>query len=121
MGKDPEKSGSTEGMKEDIDDMLVGAGKNPQQLRILLQFLEEMIRIAVPCTNKVTGEIRAPKGQLPLSQLSTDIRGAIDRIDGAFAETMSYTAWIQVFQEGYRRVKRTLEQMGITEINESLR
>jgi len=115
MPKDPEKFGSTESAKEDIDDMLVGAGHNPQRLQVLLRFFEEMMSIAKPFTNIETGEIRAPKGKLPISSLTPTIKQGVDRIDAAFVDTMSYAAWIQVFKEGYQRVKKKLEQIGGSE------
>ena len=112
MPKGPEKFGSTESAKEDIDDMLVGAGRNSQRLQVLLVFFEEMIKIANPFTNIDTGEIRAPKGQLPISQLTPTVKQGVESIDIAFVDTMSYIAWVQTFQEGYQRVKKKLEEIG---------
>ncbi|MDD4628645.1 MAG: hypothetical protein PHE68_04620 [Candidatus Peribacteraceae bacterium] len=106
--KDPEKFGATEAAKENIDDMIVGARGNPQKLHILLRFFEEMIHIAEPFSNAVTGEIRSPKGRLPIEKLPREIRQSINRMDNAFLETMSFTQWMQVFREGLERVRRKL-------------
>jgi hypothetical protein len=120
--KDPEKFGSTEVAKENIDDMIVGARGSPQKLHILLKFFEEMIRLAAPFTHAVTGEIRAPKGRLPVERLSPEIRRGIDLIDSAFVETMSYTGWVQVFREGMKKVRRKLGAGGgVSDSGEKLR
>ena len=120
--KDPETFGSTEAAKENIDDMIVGSQGNPRKLQVLLQFFQEMIRIAEPFTNPATGAITAPKGRLPIEQLLLTLRQTIGRIDGAFVETMSYTCWIQVFQEGIAKAKKRLGPSGeVSETNERLR
>lgn len=108
--KDPEKYGASESIKEDIDDIMVQIGNNTTTLKLLLQFFKEMFEIAKPFTNEKTKKIHAPNGQLPIHKLTPSLRNGIDKIDGAFVETMSYTEWIQVFIDGYKRVKLKLEQ-----------
>ena len=108
--KDPEKYGAAESIKEDIDDIMVQIGNNTTTLKLLLQFFKEMIEISKPYTDEKTKRIHAPNGKLPIHKLTPALKDQIDRIDGAFVETMSYTEWIQVFIDGYKRVKLKLEQ-----------
>ncbi|MDP7476826.1 MAG: hypothetical protein QF442_00085 [Candidatus Peribacteraceae bacterium] len=122
MPKDPERYGFAESADEDIDDMLVGAGRNPKRLQVLLALFEEMINIAMPFTNKETGEIRAPKERLPITQLTPAVKQGVDNIDCAFVDTMSYTTWVQLFHEGYNRVRKKFEQVvGADGLGENLK
>lgn len=108
--KDPEKYGARESIGEDIDDIIVQIGNDTTTLKLLLQFFKEMFEIAKPFTNEKTKRIHAPNGQLPIRKLTPALKGRIDKIDGAFVETMSYSEWIQVFINGYKKVKLNLEQ-----------
>jgi len=108
--RDPEKCGAAESIKEDIDDMLIQIGKDTTTLKYLLQFFKEMFEIAKPYTDEKTKKIHAPNGQLPIHKLTPALKDRIDKVDGAFVETMSYTEWIQTFIDGYKRVKLKLEQ-----------
>lgn len=108
--KDLEKFDSSESIKEDIDDIIVQIGNDTTTLKLLLQFFKEMFEIAKPFTDEKTKNIHAPNGQLPIHKLTPTLKKEIDKIDGAFVETMSYSEWIQVFIDGYKRVKLKIEQ-----------
>ena len=113
--KDPEKYGATESISEDIDDIMVQAGNDITTLKLLLQFFKEMFEISKPFTDKNTKRIKAPNGKIPINKLSPGLKQKIDSIDGAFVETMSYTEWIQVFIDGYKKIKQKLEQSSVIE------
>ncbi len=109
MPKDPENFGGTESVAEDLDDMLVQAGDNTAQLKLLLAFFQQMFEIAKPFTDEKTKKIHAPNNILPITNLDPRIIKGINELDGAFIETMRHAEWITVFSDGYKRVKAKLE------------
>lgn len=118
--KDPENFGGAESSVEGLDDMIVGAGNDPTQLKSLLQFFEEMYEIAKPFADKATGKITIPGGLIPVDTLSPGLRAKIDAIDKVYVDTMRYTEWMNVFVDGHRRIKKKLEQQALR-INNGLR
>lgn len=116
--KDPEKFGGAESSVEGLDDMMVQAGNNLVQLNLLLKFFEEMYEIAKPYADQKNGKINVPGKKIPIDRLSPQLKASIDAIDSAFVETMRYSEWIQVFIEGYKRIKKKIEQQKTNIYNE---
>ena len=112
MTKDPERYGSIDSVAEDIDDMVVQAGTDPRQLKILMCFFKAMFELAKPFTDSQK-KISAPNGRLPVENVDPRIIRAVSEIDGAFVETMQHCQWIEVFADGYKKCKQKLEQGGV--------
>ncbi|HBB02829.1 MAG: hypothetical protein US89_C0007G0011 [Candidatus Peregrinibacteria bacterium GW2011_GWF2_38_29] len=119
--KDPEKFGGAESKVEGLDDMMIYAGGDISKLKLLLQFFEEMYEIAKPFADKKTGKISAPNKKLPINKLTPALRLRINKIDFAFIDTMSYTEWIQIFIDGYKAVKKKINQQKIFNMKSGLK
>ncbi|MBT3349387.1 hypothetical protein HN954_00515 [bacterium] len=113
MPKDPEKFGGMDSISEDLDDLIVGAlALDKKYLKVLMLFFKEMFEIAKPFTNLESKKITAPGGKLPVDGIDPRMIQMINKIDGAFIETIRMTEWIIAFSEGYNRCKKKLAEEG---------
>lgn len=113
MTKDPEKFGGPDSVSEDVEDIINGAAVLDQKyLKALMLFFKEMFEIAKPFTDPESKKIIVPGGKISIDSIDVRIVKMINKIDGAFVETIRMAEWITVFSEGYKRCKRKLEQIG---------
>lgn len=95
---------------EDQEDMLVAAGKDLTALLMLKKCYEEMMVIAEPFS-EASGKIKIPGSGLPFEKISEAVKMAVNRMDGAFIETMAMTEFMQVFRDGLEGVVKKIEKL----------
>ncbi len=100
---------SKELANEDMDTMITGAGSNLELLLTLQKFYQQMIEIAKPFIQN--GRISAPEGRIPIEKLSPQIVETINKMDGAFIETMQYSEWLETFYDGLKAVNKKIAQL----------
>ena len=109
--KDPEKSGLANSVAENLDDMTTQARNDPSKLLALMQLFKDMYRISKPFIDPKTKKIQAPNDRIPTESLDPFLVKAINKLDGAFIETLSYNEFPEVFVDSYNAVKKKLDNL----------
>jgi len=97
-------------IKENNDDMIVAAGRDITALLMLKKCYDELIVIAKPYTD-AEGRIFAPSGLLPVDKISNDAKVAVNKMDGAFLETVAMTEFMVSLKEGLNAVVEKIAKM----------
>ncbi len=112
MGLDDSKNSLRlgESASEDQEDVLTAAGKDLAALLMLKKCYEEMVAIARPFSDQ-QGKIKAPANRLPFERISSPVQTAVNKLDGAFIESMAMMEFIKVFEDGLTGVKEKIARL----------
>ena len=108
--KDPEKFGLANSVAENLDDLTTQARNDPSKLLALMQLFKDIYGLAKPYIDPKTKKIMAPRGLIPTEGLDSQLVDTINKMDGAFIETLRMTEYPQVLVDSYNAVKKKYEQ-----------